>query len=366
MHGRSHVIAAALAAWSAGACQDGTSGPHQGAPDGGSTVPDGGAVAVDAAGADAAPAGADETVVGFEGEHVYFGAENRRQVEVEVDLPEAGASYARISLQLGLRCPAERCDWWDRLGWLSIVDGDQEIEVLRFITPYRVGGAWTVDVTELRPLLAGRRTLRVFIDTWVGPGHANGDGWLVDAAFAFEGGTPAREAIAVIPVWAPHARVYGDPARPIAGVESVELPEGTRTVEARAFVTGHGQGNADNCAEFCARTHTFAVDGATRARELWRDDCAETGVPGQQGTWEYPRAGWCPGATVHAVREEVVLTAPGPASVEVAYDVEAYDNTCRPDAPTCTGCVFGTGCDYNGGSHTEPSYWVSLALIAFR
>ncbi len=314
---------------------------------------------------DAAGPGADETVIALSGEHVYFGAENRREVDVSVQFPPAGPTYERITLHLGLGCPSGGCDWWDRLGWLSIVDGDDQIEVLRFITPYRVAGEWSVDVTDLRPLLSGERTLRVFIDTWVGPGHANGEGWLVDAAFEFEGGVPAREAIAVIPVWSPHPRVYGDPSRPIAATATAALPPDTTAVDVRAFVTGHGQGNADNCAEFCARTHTFTIDGADRARSVWRDDCAETAVPGQQGTWQYARAGWCPGATVHAIAEGVDLEAPA-AEVTLAYDVETYENTCRPGAPVCTGCVFGTGCDYNGGSHTEPAFWVSAALIAFR
>jgi hypothetical protein len=30
------------------------------------------------------------------------------------------------------------------------------------------------------------------------------------------------------------------------------------------------------------------------------------------------------------------------------------------------GCTLGTGCEYDGGAHTEPNYRVSAAIIAFR
>ena len=74
-------------------------------------------------------------------------------------------------------------------------------------------------------------------------------------------------------------------------------------------------------------------------------------------------AGWCPGAIVAPWETDLAL-APGPLTI--GYDVEAYTNTCRPDAPTCTGCTLGTGCDYDGGNHTEPSFQQSAVLVLTR
>jgi hypothetical protein len=58
------------------------------------------------------------------------------------------------------------------------------------------------------------------------------------------------------------------------------------------------------------------------------------------------------------------------AGAKLSYDVQAYENTCRPDAVpdggTCQGCSLGTGCAYDGGNHTEPFYAVSAVLIAYR
>jgi Peptide-N-glycosidase F, C terminal/Peptide-N-glycosidase F, N terminal len=300
---------------------------------------------------------------------VYFGNPNRRSVDVAVTFPAPQLRYARVTLRLGLRCPTGGCDWWDRLGRLSVLlpptsgTEPRELELARYITPYRVGGQFTVDVTDFQRLLEGPQTLRVFIDTWVGPGHQNGAGWLVDAAFDFVGGLPARDPIAVVPLWAPQRVVYGDPARPVDVTTTVDVPAGVTAIGLRALVTGHGQGNADNCAEFCARSHTFHVGAEMTAVRLWRDDCATTGVPNQQGTWTASRAGWCPGAMVRPWSADFAAPA-GPLTI--SYEVESYDNTCRPDAPTCTGCVFGTGCAYNDSSHTEPGWEQSAALVLYR
>ena len=94
-----------------------------------------------------------------------------------------------------------------------------------------------------------------------------------------------------------------------------------------------------------------------------RSDCATTAAPNQQGTWQYARAGWCPGAIVRPWTSDFAAAA---GSLAISYDVAPYDNTCRPDAPTCTGCVFGTGCDYNDGSHTEPGWEQSAVLVLYR
>ena len=317
--------------------------------------------------------GADTTVVALGGEHVFFGEPNRRTVDVPVTFPAAGLRYTQVTLHLGLRCPMPGgCDWWDRLGHLSLLlppaageTDPRELELARFITPYRVGGELaSIDVTELQRVLEGPQTVRVFIDTWVGPGHANGAGWLVDASFDFVGGLPAADPVAVVPLWAPHRVVYGDPARPVDAQATLEVPEGTTRARVRAFVTGHGQGNADNCAEFCRRDHTITVGAAPTTVELWRDDCATTAVPNPQGTWRYARAGWCPGASVAPWIVDV--DAPAAGSTAIAYTVEPYTNTCRPDAEDCGGCTLGTGCAYDGGAHTEPGWEQSALAILYR
>ena len=319
--------------------------------------------------------GKDATVAPFDKTAIYFtGDDNKRIVDTQASFPKEG-TYGKIILHLALACPAGGCDPWDRFGSLGVVtakgaDGapDTVIEVARFITPYHVGASWDIDVTDLRPLLTGDVTMRAFIDTWVGPGSQYGDGWLLSASFEMTGGVPAKVPVAVTPVWTQRNVVYGDPSKPMAEsapAQSVTLPTGS-TYALRTFVTGHGQGNAGNCAEFCSRTHTITAGTTPHAEKVWRNDCATTAAPNQEGTFKYSRAGWCPGADVRPWILDVTADVAGSATATFAYDVEAYENTCRPDATPCKSCTLGTTCDYDGGAHTEPNFAISTLLIAYR
>jgi len=320
-------------------------------------------------------AGPDATVMAFTGTPVYWGGnmDNKRAVDAEVKFPAAGLLYKSVTLKLNLRCPASGgCDFWDRRAYLGVVrkTGDKETitEILRFMTPYRVTASWTADVTALRPLLSDTVTLRVFIDTWVGPTSNQGAGWLVDASFEMVGGMPDRVPIAVIPLWDETKFDYGDPAKPVEAAvvaRSVSLPPGAGAVELRSFITGHGQGNLGNCAEFCRRTHAFTLDGKRLERLVWRDDCTTTAVPNQGGNWKPPRAGWCPGAPVLPWVADVSAMAQAGKPITIGYDVQPYVNSCRPDSPMCAGCVFRTPCAYDNGSHTLPFYVISAALIVY-
>ena len=110
-------------------------------------------------------AGDDATVTAFDATPIYFtGDDNWREVDATAAFPKEG-SYERITLHLSLDCPSGGCDPWDRFGSLGVVtetsvDGmsDTVVEIARFITPYHVGGAWDIDVTDLRPLLSGEVT----------------------------------------------------------------------------------------------------------------------------------------------------------------------------------------------------------------
>jgi hypothetical protein len=321
--------------------------------------------------------GADATVTPFDKTHIYFtGDDNKRQVDATATFPDTGA-YSKIILHLSLDCPPQGgCDQWDRFASLSLITEkgqngtpDTEIELARYITPYHVKAHWDIDVTDLRPLLSGPVTLRSFIDTWVGPGSPYGAGWLVTASFEMTGGVPEKEPIAAVPVWTRRAAVYGDPKKPVAdqvAPQMVNLPAGASSYALRTFITGHGQGNADNCAEFCSREHTITAGKTAHKQTVWRKDCATTATPNQQGTWKYSRAGWCPGADVLPWTLDITADVAGQSAASFAYDVAAYENTCRPDAMPCAGCTLGASCDYDGGAHTEPNYQVSTLLIAYR
>ena len=247
----------------------------------------------------------------------YFGEENHRTVETNIQFPEG--TFAQAGLFFELTCPQGGCDHWDRAGSLELIlnpdapEDDQEVvEILRHITPYRMGMCQFVDITALLPLLKGTRGIRSFIDTWVGPGHSDGEGWLVSLRFAFfpisssgntdfpeteEGAGPQK----VINIWERHNITVGqlDPDQNIASqVEPFQftLPPDFERVEAHLTTTGHSFGNTHNCAEFCAMLHVLDVNGENFTTNPWRGDCAENPVSPQAGTWRHNRNGWCPGA----------------------------------------------------------------------
>jgi hypothetical protein len=63
--------------------------------------------------------------------------------------------------------------------------------------------------------------------------------------------------------------------------------------------------------------------------------------------------------------EDVSSAAAAGSEVMVGYEVAPYENTCREDAPVCSGCALGNSCTYDGGLHTKPVFVLSAALIVY-
>jgi len=251
---------------------------------------------------------AEATVVSaFDRAEQSFGGTNLREVEAIAEFPEAG-DWAQVGMWFELECPdGGVCDHWDRAGSVQMVvnpeaapEAQEQLELLRHVTPYRMGMCQFVDVTPLASLLRGPQTLRSWIDTWVGPGHSDGDGWLTTVRFVFYPGAPAG-ADEVQNIWGRRSITVGqleegetvdDQIEPVA----VSIPAHAERVLAHITTTGHSFGNSGNCAEFCEMQHNVLVDGQPSSWSGWRDDCDENPVSPQAGTWEYGRNGWCPGA----------------------------------------------------------------------
>ena len=244
-------------------------------------------------------------VTAFDKDYQYFGSEDRRTITTEVEFPETG-DWAQIGLFFRLECPdSGKCDHWDRSGTIQLIldadtDNPTSVELLRHITPYRIGMSQYVDLTPLASLLKGKQTLSSFIDTWVGPGHAQGEGWNVTTRFVFYPGPPAG-ADEVINIWGTRSIIVGqlEEGETIADqIEQVSfnIPSDATKVLAHLTTTGHSFNNTNNCAEFCEMRHDLLINEATFSTNPWRSDCDENPVSPQYGTWEYSRNGWCPGA----------------------------------------------------------------------
>ncbi len=279
----------------------------------------------------------------FNSEWIYFGEENRRVVDVNVNFPEGHETFSKILGSFSLKCPKEtRCDHWDRYGNFGLVlnkgeENETFIELDRFITPYRVGVSWEADLTALRPLLTGQQTMRVFIDTWVGEGHNQGEGWLFNATMLFKGGQPPQpEAKAVIPIWPHLSWKSGQPDLPVeqqVPPVNLKLPQAEKFIF-RSFITGHGWNNRQNCAEFCSKTHFYTVADQEFSREIWRTNCWQTQTDGdQRGTWQYSRAGWCPGAQVFPWDMDVTQALEGRERAIFSYRLEDFEWLKDGDVP---------------------------------
>lgn len=299
-------------------------------------------------------------VTAFEEVDQYFGSEDLRTIQTEVDFPESG-DWAQIGMYFRLDCPENGlCDHWDRTGSIQLVQnaGTDEFvttEILRHITPYRIAMSNYVDVTELAPLLKGRQTISSFIDTWVGPGHAQGEGWRVTVRFVFYPGPPAGPS-EVINIWGKRSITVGQTGEGETIQDQVDpvtftIPDSATKVVAHLTTTGHSFNNTYNCAEFCEMRHDLDINGGIFSTNPWRDDCDVNPVSPQFGTWEYGRNGWCPGAV--AIGNKIDITE------SIAFGAE---NTLDFDILLANGSV------YNNVSPNEllPTTATSLKLYVYE
>ena len=269
--------------------------------------------------------------------------------------------YEQVICHMQISCPEAPgdCDPWDRFGNLRIRAFEQDstftdFEIARFITPYDItygGGpdicAWDVDVTDYQFMLHDEVMLLLYVESWIG-----GDrGWLLTIDFEMIPGTPEREAFAVQKLWQSGYLTYGDPENPVEDFftpMAVEVPDQATWARFRAFCTGHGFWNTDNAAEFSEKWQGLGVGGQFVDHVLWRDDCAANPCKPQLGTWQYNRAGWCPGDKAEAWNVDVSdWVEPGQTSA-FTFQLEPYENWCRPNNPEC---VDETGCECPGHAY---------------
>ncbi len=286
--------------------------------------------------------------------------------EARFDFPRADVSIQRIVMTIRLDCPPGGCDPWDRSasvfvrGWNPAGEAEQ-FEIARFITPYGVGCSWEVDVTDYRIFLAGSVSLGFFVDTFIGGNR----GWLVTLSFDFYPGRAQREVISVENLWRGKPE-FGNPAGPIDQFftpRTVAIDPSPTAVKLRFLVTGHGQGNTDNAAEFARKLHRVRANADSFEHYLWRDDCDRNPCSPQAGTWQFARAGWCPGRDVAPWDIDISDSIVPGETATIRYEVEPYTNRCRPSA-SCTAADCGD-CNFNSNGHTVPIYWVESQAITY-
>jgi hypothetical protein len=214
------------------------------------------------------------------------------------------------------------CSEWDRIARIGLcVEVDKSdpescighTELVRWITPYWRRGRrhWVMDASPFLALVQGGGTQRLRVEmgpTWeraterkatmsVRLSNQSKGTTSSNVDYAFGGGTfnadynDGREAFIFTP------------------------PADAERVELVTIISGHGQSDGNNCAEWCNHMHTFSVNQSTDSQVVSYSGigapvgCAERSgegvVPGQWGNWSQSRAGWCPGLPVETVRFDI-------------------------------------------------------------
>ncbi len=265
-----------------------------------------------------------------------------------VYMPENLGEFSEILLHVNLECPTGGCDPWDQPAKVSIIKDSEWFELARYITPYgKACGGWTWDITDFRSLLIDKVEWVSYIQVW------GASGWLVSIELELVEGTPDYPFVKIDKLWTEDYWVYGDPEISYDFPEkTINIHEDTEAAKIRMTMTGHGQGNTDNAAEFSDNTHYIHVNGdQTFEQHLWKDDCDQNDCSDQNGTWLYSRAGWCPGQDVQPWEWNMEGHFTAGQSVNLDFVLQDYTNN------------ENTG--YNGGSHTEPHYRCHTYFIQY-
>ncbi len=300
-----------------------------------------------------------QTVASLQDVIIEFGGDNSRWYYGTYTLPQFVGAYNNLNASLEVECPniPGGCDDWDRWAHIDVKAPDGNwIQLIRYITPYGVGCNHELDVTDYSSLLQGEIEFRVFIDTW-GTG-----GWQLTLDLEYNQGTPEYDYSGVVEVW-DGSYSFGNPAdlQPVE-TYNTELSILVESSHLRVSNTGHGWGsnNSANAAEFFNATHYIDINGNEEyTQNLW-NTCNPNpdGCTGQQGTWYYNRAGWCPGAI--APPDLFDLTSYTGSSIDLDYRFHpTYQDFCHPNNPDC---VSGSTCaDCNDGYN--PVYYVDAHII---
>lgn len=260
-----------------------------------------------------------------------------------VHFPAFTDQYGRIVLTLSLTAPEGGFDPWDRRAAIYLYDEKGErFELLRFITLYRRGYTWRVDVSDFRPLLMGARKIEAWCETY-GPGYA------VTADFDFFPGPAPLKAYKIRNLWTGDPEI-GNPSKPPSAFwKPIPLNrDGADAMKLRFTVTGHGMSpNTNNAGEFMPLGRTVTLNGREWKNTLWKTDNYLNPCRPQGGTWKYDRAGWAPGDVVLPWEVDATPALKPRATANLQYDIAPYVNTSRVDS-------------------FPPSHWFESQVVYYR
>jgi hypothetical protein len=278
--------------------------------------------------------------------------------EASFQLPSFIGAYDTIIATLTLTCPSGGCGAWDRIANVEARSHEGNwFEIIRYITPYSTSCSHKISVNDYMSLLSGKVTFRLNCTTY-------DNGYLYTLSFTYKSGTPLYKYSQVTQLWKGYYD-FGNYAnlQPV-GIYNYTYPPDVQTSKIKLITTGHmGPNNTSNAAEFYETTHHIYINNVNSfSQHNWTncnpnpDNC----MP-QNGTWQYNRAGWCPGAIAKPFDYDMTsfISTNNIAVKYVLYD--QYIDQCNSHYP---GCVTVTGsCDCADGAN--PFLFVDCNLINY-
>lgn len=233
-----------------------------------------------------------------------------------VEFPDAAsmADVDTVEFDVSVTCPHRNvfaCSEWDRIARIEHCRDPEcmeRTEMVRWITPYWRRGErrWIWDASAFRGWIAdgGPQTFRIEM----GPGweRATERDTRMVVRLRTQGERPkSTEAL----------RAFGGGS---FGAEyntrapfAFTPPADATKVELVLILSGHGQTDGDNCAEWCDHRHHFTIndtalpsirhEGRVGSLRGCADAAAQGVSPGQYGNWAPERAYWCPGLPVEPI-----------------------------------------------------------------
>lgn len=273
--------------------------------------------------------------------------------------PTYTGAFSEIQSYLTISCPSGGCDPYDRVSHVEVKDiTGQWIEIYRYITPFGVGCSDDVDVTDYASLLQGEVDMRYHCITW-------DKGFNINIRYDFTPGTPEYLYSIVTPLWRGEYS-FGNMSnlQPVPPAHYT-FPADALDAHLKVITTGHnwGENNTGNAAEFYHATHYIKVnDARIHTQDLWAVcNPNPAGCQPQNGTWVYPRAGWCPGSISRVFDFSMAdfLSIPN-FKLEYEFDPN-YKDLCNAANPACVSGVTCPDCD----DTFNPILNVAVHMITF-
>lgn len=294
----------------------------------------------------------------------YVGSGNFQET-MTVDLPNSTSAYRAITLSIEANQPANN-DWatFDLISDLLVETKSGEwVNLVRYISPFRLECSDQIDLTQFAALLSGQTRFRFRYTAFDG-----GYDWIINLTYEKGAGRTTE----IQPLWMGNYP-FGDFAN-LQPLDTLLLhpPEHVLDMDIWHYTSGHGwngnssgiQNNTDNAAEFSNNTHFFHINGEqVYENNNWRTcNPNPANCSNQNGTWQFARAGWCPGA-INLWKNYALGSYLPTDELSIWYQFDpTYEDLCHPNHPDCEDGVTCPDCSGTGNS-SQPVLDVATFVV---